>query len=74
VSRAHGSEHSVTVRQLRFRIFTFNFKVKRETEKKDIEDKIIRSEVEIIYAEVEKVRERAEVLQKKLVDKLRVDY
>jgi hypothetical protein len=29
---------------------------------------------EIIYAEVEKVRERTEVLQKKLVDKLRVDY
>jgi hypothetical protein len=36
-------------------------------DKKEIKD-------EIIYAEVEKVRERAEVLQKKLVDKLRVDY
>lgn len=38
-----------------------------EERKKEIKD-------EIIYAEVEKVRERAEVLQKKLVDKLRVDY
>jgi hypothetical protein len=38
-----------------------------EERKKEIRD-------EIIYAEVEKVRERAEVLQKKLVDKLRVDY
>ena len=36
-------------------------------EKKEIKD-------EIIYAEVEKVGERAEVLQNKLVDKLRVDY
>lgn len=49
-------------------------KSNEKRKKKDIEDKIIRSEVEIIYAEVEKVRERAEVLQKKLVDKLRVDY
>ena len=39
----------------------------KEERKKEIKD-------EIIYAEVEKVRERAEVLQKKLVDKLRVDY
>ena len=38
-----------------------------EERKKEIKD-------EIIYAEVEKVGERAEVLQKKLVDKLRVDY
>jgi hypothetical protein len=38
-----------------------------EERKKDIRD-------EIIYAEIEKIRERAEVLQKKLVDKLRVDY
>jgi hypothetical protein len=38
-----------------------------EERKKEIKD-------EIIYAEIEKIRERAEVLQKKLVDKLRVDY
>jgi hypothetical protein len=39
----------------------FNFKVKRETEKKDIEDKIIRSEVE-------KVKKRAGALEKEFIE------
>jgi len=59
VARAHGSEHSVTVRELDSEFLCLILK-SNEKRKKDIEDKIIRSEVE-------KVKKRVEALEKELV-------
>ena len=66
-----GGHFTISNTELLLKSYDFEFLQlilwSNEERKKEIKD-------EIIYAEVEKVRERAEVLQKNLVDKLRVDY